>query len=52
MTISVVVVEGELSALHSMEFPLPVLATLQEAKLHLQDACCMGFKKSLIVVYL
>ena len=33
---SVVVVEGELSALHSMGFPLPVLATLQEAKLHLQ----------------
>ena len=45
MTISVVVVEGELSALHSMGFPLPVLATLQEAKLHLQDAC-WDLKKS------
>ena len=45
MTISVVVVEGELSALHSMGFPLPVLAALQEAKLHLQDAC-WDLKKS------
>ena len=40
-----VVVEGELSALHSMGFPLPVLATLQEAKSHLQDAC-WDLKKS------
>ena len=36
--ISVVVVEGEFSALHRFGFPLPALATMQDAGVQLRDA--------------
>ena len=37
-SISVVVVEGEFSALHRLGFPFPALATMQHAGLQLRDA--------------
>ena len=44
--ISVLVVEGEFTALHKLGFPLPALATMQEAGFSLRDAC-WDVKKSL-----
>ena len=44
--ISVVVVDGDYSALRKFGFPLPALASMQEAGVHLRDAC-WDIKKSL-----
>ena len=37
--IPVLVVDGEFTTLHKLGFPLPVLATVQEAGFNLRDAC-------------
>ena len=47
--ISVLVVEGEFTALHKLGFPLPALPTMQEAGFSLRDAC-WDVKKSLVSV--
>ena len=38
-TITVLVVEGNYSALHKLGFPLPTLAAMQEAGVQLRQAC-------------
>ena len=45
--ISVVVVDGNYSALKKLEFPFPALASMQEGGFHLKEAC-WDIKKSLI----
>ena len=47
--ISVVVADGDYLALRKFGFPLPALASMQEAGVHLRDAC-WDIKKSLMGV--
>ena len=42
----VLVVDGEFTTLHKVGFPLPALASMQEAGFNLRDAC-WDVKKSL-----
>ena len=45
-TRTVLVVEGNYSALHKLGFHLPALAAMQEGGVQLRQACCMDVKQS------